>query len=537
MGRVWSFALLLGLAFAFPARMVALPDSLHIRSERICWVSPNGDNTSARMGDSTRAWADPWTAVAHAPDSSWIVVLPGHWTFGLAGFGAQYEITAAAQANLLKRPDLRFYFHAEAFIEKIGPFTGGDQPTGLFAPRHAGHFEVHGSGTFWWDTEVYRHSICYLDHPEASLRFSAHEIRYGTYGFALYRFDTVRLQINQVRRVNYSVSTISLRHRGSQSHCYLEAHIKDYDNTPGDSDYSGIFSTRCCGPEVQFEESEFRIRIDRILKKDPLGSTHAALGGDYGYLLGLVHDSRFRCSKIHFSIGTAIYQQLNTDSLFNTVWTTSLPPTYTTQAAFQVGSAVLENSEMHLQVDTLISDFPALVVNFQTPDSRGQALGLIQVKGFFQTLQQGLILEGGNTDSLKQITFSGQLVSRFGPWLGDRRTEDAKARINFYDWTVQEGDQNRQVLGHSPWIQLGESRLEVAMPDQGLYWFIPPEWQAEKRLLCVVPQALTNYLQEGLGAPLFAAPKANYWYIDWLQEEWYRSVYHPLEASFRWIKM
>ncbi|MEM1220825.1 MAG: hypothetical protein AAGH79_18035, partial [Bacteroidota bacterium] len=265
------------MVLAFPARIVALPDSLNIPSERIYWVSPNGDNSVARMGDSTRAWADPWTAVARAPDSSWIVVLPGHWTFGLPGFGAQYEITAATQANLLKRSDLRFYFHAGAFIEKIGPFAGGNQPTGLFAPLQAGHFEVHGSGTFWWDTEVYRHSICHIDHPEASLYFSAYEIRYGTYGCALYQFDTVRLQINRVRRINCSVSTISLRHRGKQSNCYLEAHIKDYDNSPGDSDYSGIFSTRCCGSEVQFEESAFKIRIDHLLKKDPLGSTHAAL--------------------------------------------------------------------------------------------------------------------------------------------------------------------------------------------------------------------------------------------------------------------
>lgn len=504
-----------------------LPDSLGIPLDQICWVAPWGQNATAIQGDSSHPWADPWTAAREAPTKSWVVVLPGHWTFGLAGFGAQYEITSGEQANLLhQRNDLSFYFFRDCKLEKIGPFVGGEKPTALFNAQQPGKYRIYGDGTFWWNTEEYRHSICQVDHPEAKLFFQAEELRYGTYGFALYRFQTVRILVQRIRRINYSVSTISLRHRGLQSGCLLDARIVDYYNAPGDSDYSGLFSTRCCGPEVQFENSTIRVRIDRIRKWDPLGSTHAALGGDYGYIMGLVHDARFICSQISLSIGHAEYRQISPGKMQPAIWTRLLPPAYINQAAIQIGSAVLEHSEVHVTVDTLISDFPALSVNFQTADNGTDAPGKIQVNGWFQTLQQVVILEGGRTDANKQIFLSGQASSLWGPWIGDRRDSSSLAAIHFVDWQVRLPQNQVGILAQTPYAKVACG----GTPATGDYWFVPPEWSGPEDLRFLFPQKLPM----GIGRPPTPPTKRSALFYDHANHKWFLAQPSPEAGVLQW---
>ena len=107
---------------------------------RILYVSKEGNNSSAEVGNISRPYEDPWAAADAASNGDTIYVFPGTWTIGAVGDGADLELSATplvSELSLMEgKTDLHVHFEngsriqvlstaPNAWSEQIGIFHDG----------------------------------------------------------------------------------------------------------------------------------------------------------------------------------------------------------------------------------------------------------------------------------------------------------------------------------------------------------------------------------------------------------------------------
>lgn len=114
----------------------------------VLYVSKQGNNLGAEKGRIDRPWRDPWAAVAAAVAGDVIRVMPGTYTMGDVGSGADYEVNLPDTGYSLWKNNISWYFEKGAKI--VNASTDG-VPIFYFenvsTPLHV-TFSVKGEGEF-----------------------------------------------------------------------------------------------------------------------------------------------------------------------------------------------------------------------------------------------------------------------------------------------------------------------------------------------------------------------------------------------------
>jgi hypothetical protein len=412
----------------------------------ILWVSEDGDNATAVKGDMHLPYADPWTAQDNWTDGDLIYVVSGTYDFGPTGSGATYEFADIDEANLFDGVNdgevITYYFAANTSVVKTTPFDFSLATTkALFYADTSATYRVYGHGIFEVDATNANTSVVQVDDPDAVLEFHADEIRARTFGFAIYQFDDVFIDVERVRQARVGdVALISFRERSNQTGKKFTARVDDYNNFPGNSHFSGIISTRCCGTDIEFTDSDFSFQFGNITKYDPLGVTGGAAGSDVGYVFGLVHDSQLHNSTWSVSANNVRYYDLGTGVAQSNDSTSVLSGSYISQPAICVGASGLDNSTVSYDIGLMVSDFPCIGVNWQASGTSQSTEGRIYITGdFVSTNTYAIIYDqqaGVGTDSTKTITYTGNFSSLTHPVIGDRRGTTNRARMVYKGATL-----------------------------------------------------------------------------------------------------
>jgi hypothetical protein len=426
----------------------------------ILWVSEDGNNATAVIGDMHQPFADPWAALDSWTDGDLIYVLSGNYDFGPTSSGATYEFADMDEANLFDGVNdgesITYFFAPNTSVVKTTPFDFSLLTTqALFYADTSATYSVYGYGNFEVDATNANTSVVQVDDADANLYFQANEIKGRTFCFAIYEFDEVYLDINKVRQARVGdVAVISFRERANQTDKKFYARIRDYNNFPGNSHFSGLVSTRCCGTDVEFTDSNFEFHFDNIVKYDPLTVSGGASGSDVGYVFGLVHDSQLHNSTWTVNANSVRYYDLGTGSTQSNDSTLVVSSSYINQPAIVVGNCGLDNSTVTYNIGSMVSDFPCIGVNWQANGTAQTTEGRVNITGNFLSTNTYTIIydtaAGAGTDSTKTITFRGSFESKTHPVIGDRRGVTSRSRMVYQGATLGSfiGDYSKRVIDH-----------------------------------------------------------------------------------------
>jgi hypothetical protein len=429
----------------------------------VLYVSKEGDNLTATKGDMHDPWADPWTAAAAMSNGDVMVIMPGTWTFGPSGSGADYIITNAEDANLFGSTltNITIYAMPGVELQKIGAFTAHSTPgtpTGLFSATLAGNFRVFGHGVYKWETTNglgQLSSVLHVDNGGANVVFHAEEVRAGGWLIPLYEIGDIDIVLNKYRAGAVgSYGGISFRQPSlTQSNKSVCVHIKDYTNrnlTNGDSDFSGLISTRATSG-IGFQDSNFTFRIDKADKLGPLDQANANAGIDVGQIFGLVHNIVLTGCVINTTIGTILYEDsgLNGTQGGNTdAYPGNGAGTYINKTAISIGAADLRDSLHHIKVGSCVSDFSCVNVNFQNGTTTAPSTVIIE-GNFLSRTDYCVLLDDGSTGnaSLRKIIFKGSYKSKTLSAVGDRRNNNNWPKIKFMNAHLETEAAGMEVVG------------------------------------------------------------------------------------------
>lgn len=423
-------------------KKVLIEDLVATDYGNVLFVAKTGNNTTATKGDMHRPYADPWAARDAATDGDVIVVFPGEWTFGPDSSDVTIAAGSMLDVDLFQgfTSEITYYFYPGAILTRNGSaFTTGTE-FGLFMADAAATYRVLGHGQFNMDSSGglnYVGAVIVTGNSSANLTFEADYISYGLFGMRINQFDKLNIKVKHAQpgRVG-AAGVLSHRYQGNQTGKQLYFELESYDNynlTNGDSDFSGIISTRSGGVDVEFTDSVLYYKIGTARKKDPLDLTNAIAGIDTGMIAGTTHDSQYHNCSVVYEVGSVVYKNTGLGATQGGD-TTAYPGsggTFICQPAFNFGGAVLDNTKIYVKVGSCVSDFSCISINFQAAIGAGDRGELIIDGNFTSTDSYCIVLDDGITDAAKRVHFSGNYRAINHAVIGDRRNSSGNAEITF----------------------------------------------------------------------------------------------------------
>lgn len=421
-------------------------DLKHVDGSNVVWVSKQGNNATAEKGNMHKPYMDPFTAASGLSNGDVMIILPGTYTVGRTGSGADYITEDTAEINLFKNVTTGATVHAMpgVTLSRVGTAYVGGPEGGFFSITNAGDYHITGNGRYIWG--VYNglnqtFAVLHVDHAEANVYFEADYLSYSMFGIRLWEIGpTTSIKIRHAQpAVTGTGAPIAFRERANQSNKSIYFQIDSYDNynlTNGDSDFSGLVSFRVGGADVEFTDSTFDYKFGTVRKKDPLDLTNGATGGDFGFVFGMLHDTQFHNCSINVEFDSIVYKDTGlgaTQGGDTTAYPDTSDTVFQNQPVISVGEALLDNTTVNIHVKSCVSDFPCIAVHGQTTGTELNP-GLVKVTGnFISTNSYCIVLDdlSSGTNSNKRILFDGTFRSQTHSVIGDRREAGEDAQIIF----------------------------------------------------------------------------------------------------------
>lgn len=421
-------------------------ETSHLDGSNVLWVSKEGDNSTGEKGNMHKPYADPFTAAADMDSGDVMIIMPGTYTVGRTGSGADYITDDVANINLFRSVTTGATVHAMpgVTLQRVGlAYTGGPEG-GFFSITNSGNYYITGHGRYIWGISNglnQTFAVMHVDSPTANVYFEADYLSYSMFGVRLWEIGPItNIKIRHAQpAVSGTGAPIAFRERANQTGKSVYFQIDSYDNYNlplGDSDFSGLVSFRVGGADVEFTDSSFDFKFGTVRKQDPLDLTNGATGGDFGFVFGMLHDTQFHNCSFNVEFDSIVYKDTgngNTQGGDSTAYPNTSDTVFQNQPVISVGEALLDNTSVNIHVKSCISDFPCIAVHGQTTGTELNP-GLVKVTGnFVSTESYCIVLDdlSSGTNANKRILFDGTFRSQTHSVIGDRREAGEDAQIIF----------------------------------------------------------------------------------------------------------
>ena len=99
-------------------------ERLRTKHSNVLYVHPDGDSTTAVIGDPFRPYSNPFEAAQVADSGDLVIVYPGYWSVGDSSAAMIQKVATEYSTYSLYKNGVSFYFHPGAEIEVIGKTVG-----------------------------------------------------------------------------------------------------------------------------------------------------------------------------------------------------------------------------------------------------------------------------------------------------------------------------------------------------------------------------------------------------------------------------